>query len=175
MGFDRGRPRREGRLRSFIRKLQVIRGLSSGRTERDATACEAMGRESRVYLRTRKARTGARNSEESGRVWFVPSHSRNGEKRRPVLQGVRDILARLITEGLWSGEFPGYPVLTRCEARSLRHRYRGVLRPTAICATRPGESSGRGARLVKAIRYFSRHDCSTCRSPFCPRGSGLSI
>ena len=116
VGFDRGRPRREGRLRSFIRKLQVIRGLSSGRTERDAMACEAMGRESRVHWRTRKARTGARNSEESGRVWFVPSHSRNGEKRRPVLQGVRDKLARLITEGLLSGEFPGYPVLTRCEA-----------------------------------------------------------
>lgn len=41
---------------------------------------------------------------------LVPSHSRNGEKRRPVPLGVREELARQITGGAQTRKNPGTPV-----------------------------------------------------------------
>lgn len=110
-GFDRGRPRRAGRRRSVIRKLRVIRGLLSGRTERSAMAFVAMGRNRRAQFRAREARERAKIQSVSGRgslcrrtLSDCRMHNRTAgwtlakdANRPPVPHGERAISARPIT------------------------------------------------------------------------------
>ena len=109
---DRVRPRRLGRLRSVIRKLRVIRWLSSGRTERRCMASEAMSQERRIGKPTRKARARAKRRRNKDGKGEVPSHSSKDEIRLSVpLEECAKRFARPITRrGSYPGQTPGTPL-----------------------------------------------------------------
>lgn len=152
--FDRGRPRRLGFLGSVIRKLRVIRGLSSGRTEHSAKAQKgAMGLEKPSSLVNSR---GAALRWKCGifRDGFGRAVTQPKGRKAPFdTAGVRDMLARPTHwRGMPPTEMIRHPVGIRCEACKLRiQRTRrhdpgrpafaiatlGVLRSEAICATRP--------------------------------------
>ena len=123
---DRVRPRRLGRLRSVIRKLRVIRWLSSGRTERRCMASEAMSQERRIGKPTRKARARAKRRRNKDGKGEVPSHSSKDEIRLSVpLEECAKQFARPITRGARTQDRHPVPHWhsTRGLRASLRDRY----------------------------------------------------